>query len=48
MMTEKWKCPPSVYEEQPQEMIEPHIQIYSAEIKAQSIDEKRKAQKTQI
>mgnify|MGYP007003531205 FL=1 len=44
MMTEKWKCPPSVYDEQPQHMIDLHIRIYGEELRAQSIEQKRQAQ----
>lgn len=45
IMTEKWKCPPSVYDDQPQHMIDLHIRIYWEELRAQSIDSKRQAQK---
>ena len=46
-MTELWKCPPSVFEDQPEEMIDLHIQIYVEELKARELDGKREAQKTQ-
>jgi len=45
MMTEKWKCPPTVYDEQPQEMIDLHIRIYGEELRAERINSKRQEQK---
>lgn len=45
MMTEKWKCPPTVYDEQPREVIDLHIRIYGEELRAQSVNAKRQDQK---
>lgn len=43
-MTELWKCPPTVFEQQPEEMIDLHIRIYSEELRARRKEEKRAQQ----
>ena len=44
-MTDLWKCPPSVFEEQPEDMIDLHIGIYVEEVRAREIDNLRESQK---
>jgi len=42
LMTELWHCPPTVFEEQPEELIDLHVQIYNAKNKQEKIEEKKK------
>lgn len=44
-MTELWHCPPSVFEEQTEEMIDLHIRIYVEELKAKELDQLRADQR---
>lgn len=44
-MTELWKVPPTVFEEQPEDVIDLHIRIYGEELRAEKIQRERDAQK---
>lgn len=44
LMTQLWHCPPSLFEQQPQEIIELHTLILEEEIKADKIVQKRAEQ----
>ncbi len=45
LMTELWKVPPTVLDEQPEDVIDLHIRIYGEELRAQKIQREREAQK---
>jgi len=40
-MTELWHCPPTVFDQQPEELIDLHIKIYNAINKHEKIKGKR-------
>jgi len=41
LMTELWHCPPTVFDQQPEELIDLHIKIYNAINKHEKIKGKR-------
>lgn len=44
LMTQLWHCPPSTFEQQPEDQIDLHIRIYSEELRARRKEEKRAKQ----
>jgi hypothetical protein len=40
-MTQLWHCPPTLFQEQPEDQIDLHIRIYSEELKAKRKEELR-------
>lgn len=47
-MTHLWHCTPKEFDEQPEDMIQLHIAIYSAEKRQEYIDEKRGEQRAKL
>jgi hypothetical protein len=43
-MTQLWNCPPTVFEQQPEHLIDLHIRIYTEELKAKRKEERRARQ----
>jgi hypothetical protein len=43
-MTQLWHCPPSIFEQQPEDKIDLHIRIYAEEIRAKRKEERRAEQ----
>jgi hypothetical protein len=47
-MTKLWHCPPSVFEQQPEDMILLHAKIYEEEIKAETVRARRESQQNKF